>query len=200
MTFYFNVLNVLACIAVVMLHCNSCYWNGPVAGKSVWISANFIETTMYWAVPIFYMLTGAKLMDYRKRMTTKEYLKKRFIKTGIPFLVWSAIGILYLLIRNPGKVVLNPIEMINKILGTDYIAVYWFFITLFCIYLSIPAWSMLSERMDTFKYIIVATFICQSLIPFLLDLVGIWNPGIYPTVAVGYSVFAVLGYFLANTN
>ena len=68
MTFYFNVLNVLACIAVVMLHCNSCYWNGPVAGKSVWISANFIETTMYWAVPIFYMLTGAKLMDYRKRI------------------------------------------------------------------------------------------------------------------------------------
>ena len=200
MTFYFNVLNVFACIAVVMLHCNSCFWNGPAMGESAWVSATFIETAMYWAVPIFYMLTGAKLMDYRKRMTTKDYFKKRFIRTGIPFIVWSIIGIIYLAIRRPGHVEMDPLVIVDKIMGTDYIAVYWFFITLFCIYLSIPVWSMISDRLKVFRYILIATFICQSVLPLLCNLIGIGNPNIYPTVAVGYSVFAILGYHLANID
>lgn len=200
MTFYYNVLNVLACIAVVMLHCNSCFWNGPSMGQSAWISATFIETIMYWAVPIFYMLTGAKLMDYRKRMTTKEYFKKRFLRTGIPFIVWSVIGVVYIWIRRPGQVEANLLEIVDKILSTDYIGVYWFFMTLFCIYLSIPVWSMISERMKIFKYILITTFIFQSVLPLLCSLIGIGTPNVYPTVAVGYSVFAILGYYLSNID
>lgn len=200
MTFYYNVLNVLACVAVVMLHCNGCFWNGPAIGKRAWISATFIETAMYWAVPVFYMLTGAKLMDYRKRMTTKEYLKKRFIRTGIPFIVWSFIGIVYISIKKPGEIEWNPIVMIDKIINAEYIAVYWFFATLFCIYLSIPVWSKISDRMRIFKYILITTFLFQSVLPLLCKLIKINPPNIYPTVATGYSVFAILGYYLANKD
>ena len=85
MVFYFNVLNVIACVAVIMLHCNSCFWLGPSAGEEIWITSTFIESLMYWAVPVFYMLTGAKLMDYREHMTTKEYFKKRVKKRLFPF-------------------------------------------------------------------------------------------------------------------
>ena len=34
-TFYLTTLNVLSCFSVIMLHCNTIYWQAPV-GK-VWI-------------------------------------------------------------------------------------------------------------------------------------------------------------------
>lgn len=86
-TFYLTTLNVLSCFSVIMLHCNTIYWQAPV-GK-VWISANFIETAFYFAVPIFFMVSGCTLFDYRKRYSTSTYFHKRFGKTVFPFLVWS---------------------------------------------------------------------------------------------------------------
>lgn len=50
-----------------------------------------IEVLFYWAVPIFFMLTGATLMRYRERYDTKTFLLKRFQRTVIPFLAWSTI-------------------------------------------------------------------------------------------------------------
>ena len=88
---YIDVLNVLASFAVVMLHTN-CFWDGPSIGRA-WISANFIESFFYWAVPIFFMISGVTLMDYRQRMTTSEYFVHRVRKTLVPFVMWTLIGI-----------------------------------------------------------------------------------------------------------
>ena len=57
---YFDVLNILACIAVISLH-----HNGVVHTYSnswTWKTALIVETGAYWAVPVFLMLSGATLM------------------------------------------------------------------------------------------------------------------------------------------
>ena len=44
------------------------------------------EVGFFWTVPIFFMLNGATLFDYRSRYSTKEFLLQRAKRVLIPFL------------------------------------------------------------------------------------------------------------------
>jgi surface polysaccharide O-acyltransferase-like enzyme len=61
---YIAALNVLGALGVVLLHANNVFWSRPKG--TLWLSANLIETFFYWPVPIFFMITGATLIDYLK--------------------------------------------------------------------------------------------------------------------------------------
>lgn len=52
------------------------------------------ETVFYFVVPIFFMISGATLMDYRDRYNTKDFFIKRGLCTFIPFIVWSLIWVI----------------------------------------------------------------------------------------------------------
>ncbi|WP_432645875.1 acyltransferase family protein [Mediterraneibacter gnavus] len=54
-----------------------------------WILSLFIEKVCFFAVPVFFMITGATLIDYPKRYNLKTYVKKRINKTVIPWLAWG---------------------------------------------------------------------------------------------------------------
>lgn len=88
-TLYFDVLNVLGTLFVVWIHFgNEVHWYD---GSTVWYWCLFIQVIAYWAVPVFFMLTGATLMDYQKKYSTKTFFIRRFRKTVIPYLFWGAI-------------------------------------------------------------------------------------------------------------
>ena len=89
---YISLASVLSAIAVVYLHANGCFWDFSTA--RYWITANIIESIFYFAVPIFFMISGAMLIDFNKRYSIKEFFKKRIAKTVIPFIIWSFIGLL----------------------------------------------------------------------------------------------------------
>lgn len=78
------LMNVLSMLAVVYLHANNCFWT--FSTERYWKSANIIEAGLYYAVPCFFMISGANLMDYRKRYDTKTFLVKRTKKTIIPYI------------------------------------------------------------------------------------------------------------------
>ena len=84
---YFDLLNTLACIMVVYFHCNGIFYN--YSDTVSWKISVVVRCVVYSAVPIFFMLTGAKLLNYREKYSTKEYFKKRVIRTIIPFLFWN---------------------------------------------------------------------------------------------------------------
>lgn len=81
---YVENLSVLSAFAVVALHVNGVFWN--FSYDRYWLTANVIESLFYFAVPIFFMITGVTLLDYNDRYSTKEYFKKRIKKTFLPFL------------------------------------------------------------------------------------------------------------------
>lgn len=84
---YLDVLNVLACICVVGMHCNGIVHNFD--GSSAWVQSMVVETLAYWAVPVFFMLSGATMMNYRERYSTGEFFKRRILRVGIPFIFWT---------------------------------------------------------------------------------------------------------------
>lgn len=90
---YFDILNVVAAFGVVAMH-----FNGLVHAYMPtwdWVQALAVDCLYYWAVPVFFMLSGATLMDYRDRYTTKEFLRRRARRTLVPFLAWSVIALVW---------------------------------------------------------------------------------------------------------
>lgn len=182
-------------MAVIFLHCNGVFWEHP-KGR-LWITANVIEVAFYWAVPIFFMNIGITSLNYRKKYTTKEFLLRRFRKTAIPFVAWSFIGlILNMLVHNEFRI-LGIKELISGLINTEWVGIYWFFIPLFAVYLSIPVISSISEekRIKIFWYMIVVGTMCNIVFPFLFSLLDItYNESMMFRVAGGYVIYVLIGY------
>ena len=124
-TNYLSLLSVISALAVVILHTNGCFWK--YSSERYWFTANIIESVMYFAVPVFFMISGATLIEYRKRYSTKEFFQKRIRKTLIPFLCFSIIGLFYQLYMGYIQVSdLNFWTVIDGILNVKYNETYWF--------------------------------------------------------------------------
>lgn len=196
---YIDLANVIAAIAVVFLHTNGCFWE---FNKSrYWITANLIESVFIFAVPVFFMISSVTLMDYQKRYNTKTFLKKRFSKTVIPFLFWTFVGlvfdIVFLHTFKPSNLTLRV--LVDGIINNQFVSIYWFFMPLFGIYLSIPLFASIEQekRVKLFKYLFLIGFIFNGTIPFLLSAFHIdmaWPLGI--NVVSGYAIFVVMGYLI----
>lgn len=98
---YIDILNIIAIIAVVALHCNGIVHGSP--NTRAWNSSLIVECICYFAVPLFLMLTGATLMNYRKKYDTKTFFKKRILKVAIPFIFWAIIMFVWKILIRRGK-------------------------------------------------------------------------------------------------
>lgn len=194
---YFDILNIIACIAVCYLHCN-----GGVHGFSntrLWKECLVIEVLCYFAVPIFVMLSGATLLKYRDRYTTKEYFIKRIQKVLIPWVIWSLI--IYI-ISNKN---FNLLNFANSFIYGKIETVYWFFSLIIYLYCLIPVLSVLTQKEEyrkTMWGIVVFIFLIQSVLQPILKMIHIPFPTIlnYMTGQNAYIIYLLLGYLLSTTN
>ena len=202
--FFFNIslANVISTFAVVYMHANNpVLLNDPVDTLR-WLSSNVIECVCYFAVPVFLMISGATLMDYRERYSTKQYFIIRCKKTVIPFIFWSIFSLVFLLVLGRRQLAdLTFFGVIKGILNTEYMPIYWFFLTLFEAYLLIPVISLIpkEKRMSIFFYVMVVGFFFQMVIPFLNTAMGCGIPEVitFP-IATTYMWFIFAGYYFQN--
>lgn len=196
---YLSTLNVLSCWCVVMLHCNGVFWNRPKG--ILWVTSNFIETVCYFAVPIFFMLSGITLLDYPSKYSTGEYFKKRMKKAVIPFGVWSLIAFGYYGIIRGGSSGCNIFQILDNIINNRYLSIYWFFYPLFSIYMTIPILAQITNKKRTFLYISVIGFIFVAFLPLIFSLFSIsYNRELIPSIVAGYTIYPIIGYLLANRD
>lgn len=198
---YLSLASVISAFAVVMLHTNGVFWR--FSTENYWFTANIIESVMYFAVPVFFMISGATLIDYREKYTTKEYFDKRISKTFWPFVIWSIIGVIYSRMYKWGIALPQSVEELKEIilsaLNVKPVNVYWFFIPLFGIYLCIPLFASIikEQKVKIFKYLIAMTFIFNIVIPFLCSIFEFgYTNRISVTVASGYLFYVLVGYVL----
>lgn len=195
--FYITVLNVLSALAVVGLHTNGCFWE--FSKERWWFTANIIESVLYFAVPVFFMITGATLLDYTKRCDTKTFFTRRLKKTVIPFVFWSLVALLFQIYfcKSISWNVITIGYLVDGVLNTKFNSLYWFFPPLFGLYLSIPLFASLEEskRIAVLKYLAGSCFLLNCLIPFLLTVfkIEIHFP-IVIVVGSGYLLYLILGY------
>ena len=200
-TRFITVLNVLSALAVVYLHTNSCFWSFEKSTK--WIEANIIECLFYFAVPIFFMISGATLLDYRTRYSSKTFMKKRLSKTLFPFIIWSTVWFLARLLDGQyANIALTPQFIIEGFLLTRFQPNYWFFIPLFTCYAAYIIISLVpyERRKKIFGFMIICGFTTISFLPFVCSLLNIgFNDALkFPISSGGYLLFALLGYYLTH--
>lgn len=198
---YLSLISVVSCLAVVAMHANGCFWN--FARARYWVTANIIESVCYFAVPVFFMVTGATLLDYRKRYDTKTFFVKRIKKTVVPFLAWSVIGLFAMLPIDPGWKLkdMTAGKLIDLIFNCRIVQIYWFFIALFVVYLCIPVLSAIPEekRREVYGYLVAVAVIFNMALPFISALTGFsYNENMFVTIGKDYVSFVVLGYLLSH--
>ncbi len=195
---YISVLKIICCLSVIILHMNGVFWLRP-HGK-LWVSANFLETFFYFAVPVFFMISGATLLDYRERYSTKEFLKKRFSKTITPFIFWSVAAGLFNAWMNGQSFDYNIAHVIDNIVNTRYFSIYWFFTSLFAVYLSMPLLSAVSDKLRVYGFTAAVGVICLGIIPLCFSLLGLGDWPITPPVVGGYIIYVLLGYIFSKLD
>ena len=93
--------------------------------------------------------------------------------------------------------------VVNGITKTSIINIYWFFIPLFCIYLSIPLLATVSKekKQYVYLYMVVLCFICNICIPFFVNVFNLeFEFPIFISVGSGYIIYLLIGYLLSKND
>ena len=199
---YFDILNVFACISVVALHCNG--YTHTYAHDTAWHQALVFEVVFYAAVPIFFMLSGATLLNFRERYSVKEFYKKRFFRTVVPYILFSLVLYALFLFKHFIKTdifLFEPHQFFSSITtGHIPFSNYWFFVPLFLFYLFVPFLEKIVHysSIKALTFLILLIFFFQAIVP-IINRFG--NLNITQAIPIyGYSVYAFLGFVLNKTS
>ncbi len=198
---YLDVLNIIAIVAVIAMHCNGIVHSNP--NIRAWNTSLIVECICYFAVPLFFMISGANLLKYRERYNTNEFYKKRCLKVLIPFIFWATIMFVWkIFIINSISIetVNTPIKLWNAFFSNKEETTYYFMFEILGIYLIIPLLSLLTKNKykKTLWLTIGLFFIFNAMLPNICSLIGIkWYNSLGVPVS-GYVIYVILGYLLSE--
>lgn len=203
--YYFMYLNAIASsFAVVVLH--------TIANPAS-LGIKRIQPTFYvifcivigiifsYGVPIFFMQSGANLLNYRERYDTRTFFIKRIRKVVIPFVVWSIIGFFLIYGKNGGSFTLKA--FIKGFLLGNIVGPYWFFYSIIGFYLCVPFISLIINygSQSIIKYTILVSVFVNTLIPIIniLSRTQSLFGGSVPFVGA-YAQYFVTGWYLTHNE
>ena len=191
-------LRTTATFAVIILHVSALILDkyGEVS-EEIWLIGNFYDSSVRFCVPIFFMLSGALLLDRDYKLSI--FFKKRFFRIIPPLIFWSLVYIFYgVFVVSESNIVL--FDLLKKIIrnllnGSKYHL--WFVYTLLGLYLFVPIlrkWIKHATKTDIHYFLIIWLATTVYSIPYF----KMYLPDIYLVNFSGYIGYLVLGYYLAK--
>lgn len=149
------------------------------------------------------MISGSTLLNFFDKYSLKEYFSKRISKTLLPYIIWSFIALIFnvFCLKNINLSDLSVKYIFDRLSTGNMIDIYWFFIPLFCVYLSIPLFAAVKKdkRKTVFTYLVVLGFILNILLPFINTVFDInILSSITVSVVKGYLFYVLVGYLITN--
>ena len=195
---YFDYLRFIACLAVIGIH---------VAGKGTYLLGNeinsnpiifslaaTIDSCLRFAVPIFFMLSGA-LAFSKSEMDIKVFYQQRAKRILIPLIFW---GLFYSFVFNRNWPI---VEHFKQVLVGNAFYHLWFLYAMIGLYLVTPVFYQFLKHSQKkeIEIILIVSFLLNSLLPIIssrywVDLGGSFSFN-YLTGSIFYFV---LGYYLLN--
>ncbi|WP_449603738.1 acyltransferase [Paenibacillus sp. Marseille-Q9583] len=206
---FIDVLRIMAIVAVIILHYTADLLTrtNDFNTTSWWIS-NFFNSISRFAVPVFFMISGAMIL----RVEVKSY-RQFYIKKVLPLIIslvsWSLIYAVYTqyFIQKSSMGVYDFFIHFSYglIFDKNYIHL-WFLYAIIAIYITVPLISKLvkvcSEK--DLKYYLLIWFLISVVYKFISDLVFrltseyINIPITNIPLFMGYLGYFILGYYLFN--
>lgn len=194
---YMDWLRVLAIFTVVGVHVVSKIINTGHTGEWEWQLANWIDSGLRWCVPVFFMLSGALLLNLKREDPIGEFLKRRLTKVIIPLIFWSGVYIAYKVFEQ-GKTY-TAWEMIVLFLTDDVYYHLWFMYVIIGLYIMAPFLKILVKNMDqkTFLYFLGIWLFFSGLLPFVQKMYG-FEPALVAGLFQPYIGYFLLGAYLVR--
>lgn len=192
----FEVLRIISAMAVVLVHTASAgIRNSAVLYKNSFIGFSVYHTIPVFAVPCFFMISGAIFLNPEKKITIKKILKKYVPKVLCMYIFWSAVYAIYEMVFDDNYITLGA--FVSKVLrGKDTL---WFLAAIAGLYLLTPILRKIAEDKNLLKY----TLILYVVFSFLPNMVNM-NTCFLPFISImnkfnlpaNYAGYFLIGYYL----
>lgn len=195
--YHYDCLRTLACILIVGIHVT----DGIVITEEIfnyqWWFKIISQTIFRVGLPVFFILSGALILNNKEEKLSSFY-KKRFIKIGVPLLLFS---LFYLFINKYGTTIFEPstfIVAIKQILAKYVEGHLWFVYTILGLYIVVPFIKvMLNNLSDKMLIDLIVLIIIIRIIYTYLPAIGI-NIGISKIMFFSWLDYFIVGYFLTK--
>lgn len=201
---YYDLLRILSCFSVIMLHSASQHWYSLPVSDPSWIVANSYDAMSRFGVPVFTMISGALFLDPKRELSLKQLYVHNILRLAIVYLVWSTIYFCWNILQSP--VQLNGMS-VGMILYTIISGKYhlWYLRMLIGLYVLLPilrTWLHSAAERQV-QYFLMLFFLLQigkqTIValdpPFLLE--GFLNL-VELDMVQSYLGYFVLGYYMAH--
>lgn len=202
---YIDVLNCIAIFFVLVLHSSQLANFGSKDAPN-YLLAKILQAVCIPAVFIFFMNSGATLLTYRKRQTTAEFAKRRFLRVGLPFLFWS---IAYYFFDAKFRAFPGPSDhsagisfakFIKAFLNNDINNLFWFFYAIIALYLVTPIFSILVDKhKDVLCYVVCIYFFFNDVLSYVSHVTGyqlVTQHIAQPLLTSSWLGFFLMGYLI----
>ena len=205
---YIDVLRVISMLSVVFLHTAAGSLRGNL-DSAVWHVSNVLTSIMSSSVPIFFMISGAMLLNSEKTLSISFTYKKRLPKAFVPFLTWSVVAVLYFAVTGfitSSEVNWTDIVTRLKNITSQPTTVHlWFMYALIPLYILSPILKKMVDALsdNLMRYLILLWLTFSSVIPTLSAIAPakiqsffVLNPSYDLNFLNGYIGYFIIGYSL----
>ncbi len=196
--YYFDLLKVLGALAVVLIHVISeVYYTTDITSTNFKIMV-ILESLIRYAIPIYYMISGAIFLNEDFVIDNKKLYKKYILNLFLIYLFWNtSYTFLNELINNniPFSINLILTSIKSTILG-HAVFQFDFLLTILAFYVSLPILRLITKKKNKkeIEYLLLILFIFNSLIPLINVYLGIVIK--YFIFFTSVVIFFILGYYL----
>ena len=209
--YYIDILRVIACMAVVMIHTSARYVVNDFGSLNFWIG-NILDSLSRIGVPLFAMISGALMLDENYRYSANKN-KKHIFKMIKFFIFWSCIYCIFFQIFIPIFISHEQLHIGNIISGllNGYYHL-WFVYMIVGFYLLLPLLRLWVNNKNIIwvKYFIVLAFIFNFLFPQIVE-IGSYYSELFTNIKYilenvnmkyvgGYTTYFILGWYLRFVN
>ena len=193
---YMDVLNVLSCFAVVVLHCTTIVYINQ--GDMQWFVSVALQSLFTFAVPVFFMISGANLIGYRSRYSTKVFFQKRLKRVlmtlaGFSFFIYVLSCLAPTQLGLPARS-FSLSEFIQLFLTNQICDAYWFMYSILILYLITPLLACFASNKRLLEYAIGLCIVSTAVIPFANRFAP--NHKLFSMFAVPYLTGAIMYYLI----
>ncbi len=190
-----DALRVVACLMVVGIHVCGLGWYSLPAKSFDWNVANVVDSALRGAVPLFFLLSGAFLLE---RDPEPKKLFRRILRLA---LLWLVFALLYAIERNGLWICRQPLFWPSEAANDHYHL--WFLRTMLCLYLISPALRALVVYKDG-KWVpwLLGVFLVFGVLrasfdfPLRQGATWIRAKNLFIPELCGYSGYFLLGWYL----
>ncbi|MDE5862225.1 MAG: acyltransferase, partial [Ruminococcus sp.] len=134
-----SVLRIIATLSVVWLHTCSTITDNPDLFIMNNMQKNFFNSgyqMMYWAVPVFFMISGALLLNPQKDIKVKDCIKKYSSRILLALIIFGIPFAMLKLIMETGSFNIRIIpQSIKAVAENNSLGHLWYLYTLLGLYM-----------------------------------------------------------------